>query len=189
MLVEKFDFVNFPGQYDYHWRIKSNVSMLIAPNGAGKTLMLETVYDYYSQQGVSTIFIDPVGHIKSNFCFEAFKPNNDSCVAYLKEAFLKCLERTKFDHLGFYVSDGIAKLANMVKAVEISPDNTLILFDLPETFLHIELQCHLIDICLSMLQDSNKQVIMAIHSPYIIYGHDDLIMDKGMFDKESGKEV
>lgn len=60
----------------------------------------------------------------------------------------------------------------------------IIFIDEPEISLHIEWQSDFINQLLNICNNNDIQVIIATHSPYIVYGHDDLIADKQVIENE-----
>ncbi len=65
-----------------------------------------------------------------------------------------------------------------------TPKNSIILIDEPEISWHIEWQSEFLDQLIDICRINGTQAIVATHSPYIIYGHDDLVVDKQVTENE-----
>jgi len=62
-------------------------------------------------------------------------------------------------------------------------NGNIVFIDEPEISLHIEWQSDFINQLLNICNNNDIQVIIATHSPYIVYGHNDLIADKKVIEK------
>ena len=90
---------------------------------------------------------------------------------------LECLsDGEKNDFCIFY--NLICHKKELTKISSLDSGNTLFIIDEPEVSLHIEWQQTWLDYVLEICKDSNIQVIIATHSPYIVNGHFELYTEK-----------
>lgn len=68
------------------------------------------------------------------------------------------------------MSEGELNLIILLATLIQAPNDSIILINKPEIFLHIEWQEELIKIIPSIINKKNKQVIVATHSPNIVVG-------------------
>lgn len=61
---------------------------------------------------------------------------------------------------------------------------SIVFIDEPEISLHIEWQSDFLNQLIEICKENDVQAVVATHSPYIIYGHDELVADKQVVEYE-----
>lgn len=82
------------------------------------------------------------------------------------------------NHLSHGERQAMTLLAYQVFTVLRNKKPDLLLFDLPETGMHIEWQREYLDILLDTCECNKQQAVITTHSPAIINGHFDLYCDR-----------
>jgi predicted ATP-binding protein involved in virulence len=205
MYIAKASFKNLIGKYDYEFTLREGVNILIGPNGTGKTLMLRAMQrivggtiiagERTPYDAVEITMSD--GRTLSSPCKKVEVCN----IIYLSEE--RDLRRNEFEwcHYDQEYDDTLAKfeyfggghlsnsfggrnLTEIIGTVVQAPIGSIILLDLVEIGLHIVWQEKLVDVLMEIAEKDGKQIILTTHSPNVLYGHDDLLVDKQVVVRE-----
>lgn len=168
------------GLYDYNITFKSGVNILIGANGCGKSTFLRVIS---GQQTDDSIVISKdnarvVLYDKSNalntecFSFPRFVSLMNESFEGTKKEFSENGTITINDkEIPFEVlSNGEQHWIKMLAFLYTHKDCTVCI-DEPESGLHIDVQEKFISEVKYICELNNLQVIIATHSPYIVYEH------------------
>lgn len=179
--------------YPIKFLINDRMVIIVGPNGTGKTRLLESMRDYFYENGENVLYFP--NYRKSTITYDDYQnavdkidsialANKLSEKSYnidlvkkwrLSKQDYPTLERDLEFQYGSYINSGTIQAANFLTKIVNGGENLIVIIDLPEVSLdHLKRRTLLKDI---FNIPNVMQLIVVTHCPEILGEHEDCTWD------------